>query len=474
MIALILLIALVLRLIALNQSFWLDEAVQVWASSSFSLADFFKLYLPGDFNPPLYHLLLHFWIKLFGTSEVSVRLLPVLLSIISIWLIWKIGLIIAGKKTALVSALLSATSPLFIYYSQENRMYLLSAFSVLFACWRFLALIKNQTWKNSFSFALSLILVGFSHFLAVLVLPVFFFLGLKGIKKGKLFLPFFIFAAAYLIYLPTFLRELETGVALKNSFPIWGKTVGSFGLKSVTLLPVKFIIGRINIANKLVYGFVSLFLVFLYWGAAVLSIVETFKLSRKKQDQNLILIGWLLFFPPLIGFLISFWMPVFSYFRFLFVLPFFYLLIAVYLSNRINLLKTLFPFFVLINLICSTTYLFNRNFHRENWRGAVNWIHAENKESSPVIILGQTSKPFEYYDHKKSDLVIVDNPSSANLDLSVSDSSQVFLVSYSLPIFDPKDRIRGELKDLGYQLEKEKSFRQVNLEIWALTQQIPV
>ncbi|MBU2592726.1 MAG: glycosyltransferase family 39 protein [Patescibacteria group bacterium] len=466
MIVLILSIALVLRLVALNQSFWLDEAVQVWASSAFSIADFFKSYLPGDFNPPLYHLLLHFWIKVFGISEVSVRLLPVLLSLVSVWLIWKIGLIITDKKTAFVSALFLAISPLFIYYSQENRMYLLSSFSVLFTCWRFLVLTEEQTWKNSLFFGLGLILVGFSHFLAVLVLPIFFLFGIKKVKKEKLFLPFFIFTTAYLVYSPIFLRQMRTGTALKNSFPVWGETVGSFSLKSAALLPVKFIIGRISIANKLVYGFVSLFLVFLYWGTAILPLARILKRGEQKENSGIRLVTSLLLFPPLIGFLISFWLPVFSYFRFLFVLPFFYLLIAVSLTERTKLLKKLLPVLVLINLLCSAVYLLNQNFHRENWRGAVNWLHSENKDDSSVIILGQISKPFEYYDHKKSDLVIVDNPQSANLDLSVLDNDQVFLISYSLPIFDPEDRIREELKNLGYQLKEEQSFRGVNLEGW--------
>jgi uncharacterized membrane protein len=72
MIFLILLVALVLRLINLNQPLWLDEAVQAVTAQK-SLFYIFEE-IKGDFHPPLYHALMHFWARVFGTSEVSLIL----------------------------------------------------------------------------------------------------------------------------------------------------------------------------------------------------------------------------------------------------------------------------------------------------------------------------------------------------------------------------------------------------------------
>ena len=68
---LILLLALILRLISLNQSLWLDEGIQWWAVTTFPLKHLITEYIRGDFNPPLFHTILYFWVKLFGDRGVD-------------------------------------------------------------------------------------------------------------------------------------------------------------------------------------------------------------------------------------------------------------------------------------------------------------------------------------------------------------------------------------------------------------------
>ena len=80
----ILLIGLILRLISINQSFWLDEATSVWVARDFSLKDILTKFSPGDFHPQLYYLILKAWIALFGSGEVAVRTMPVLLGLLTV------------------------------------------------------------------------------------------------------------------------------------------------------------------------------------------------------------------------------------------------------------------------------------------------------------------------------------------------------------------------------------------------------
>jgi len=108
MIVFILLSGFVLRLIAINQSLWIDEATSALVTRM-SLVDLFGKFLPGDFHPPFYYLLLKFWSNLFGSSEVALRSLSILFGLATIYLVYKLG----GR----IAALLMATSGLHIYYS---------------------------------------------------------------------------------------------------------------------------------------------------------------------------------------------------------------------------------------------------------------------------------------------------------------------------------------------------------------------
>ena len=120
----ILFIGLILRLIAITQSFWLDEAIQVLEST----VPFGKVYLiPADFHPPLFHYLGWFWLKV-STVEWWARLLPVSLGLGCIYFLYRQAKEIASQKVALVAALFLASSGFHVYYSQEFRPYILSCF----------------------------------------------------------------------------------------------------------------------------------------------------------------------------------------------------------------------------------------------------------------------------------------------------------------------------------------------------------
>lgn len=132
-IILLLLLAFILRLINLNQSFWLDEGAQMVMSQKPVLFQWIGRI--NDFHPPLYYLLMHFWLKL-GRSEWFLRLPAVLSGVATVYFIYLIARKIINEKVAVLSALFLTFAPFQIYYSQEARMYslfaLLTTASMLF------------------------------------------------------------------------------------------------------------------------------------------------------------------------------------------------------------------------------------------------------------------------------------------------------------------------------------------------------
>ena len=116
------LLALGLRLIRLSyQPLWWDEGWSLYFATT-SIRNMLEL-TAVDIHPPLYYLLLHFWIRLFGPGVISVRLLSVLIGTATVPLLYAAGRRLSGHRGGLLAAFLLAISPFHIYYSQEVRMY---------------------------------------------------------------------------------------------------------------------------------------------------------------------------------------------------------------------------------------------------------------------------------------------------------------------------------------------------------------
>jgi 4-amino-4-deoxy-L-arabinose transferase-like glycosyltransferase len=115
-------LALALRLIRIAyQPLWWDEGWSLYFATT-SIGNMMEL-TAVDIHPPLYYLLLHFWIRLLGPGIVSVRLLSVLIGTATVPLLYAAGRRLSGHRGGLLAAFLLAISPFHVYYSQEVRMY---------------------------------------------------------------------------------------------------------------------------------------------------------------------------------------------------------------------------------------------------------------------------------------------------------------------------------------------------------------
>ena len=118
-------VSVLLRTGALHDGFWIDEGIAVGIASH-DLGD-----IPGllrlDGSPPLYYLLLHGWMALFGDSEAAARALSLVFVAITVPVSWWAGTAVAGRRAGAIAAALAAGCPLLSYYGQEARMYTLVA-----------------------------------------------------------------------------------------------------------------------------------------------------------------------------------------------------------------------------------------------------------------------------------------------------------------------------------------------------------
>ncbi|HCM37311.1 MAG: hypothetical protein UV61_C0006G0164 [Candidatus Gottesmanbacteria bacterium GW2011_GWB1_43_11] len=190
-----------------TQSLWRDEAFSVWIAQD-SLSELIRR-TSGDFNPPLYYILLHYWLQIFGRSEIALRGLSV-----AFWLCFLAVVYIFAKKifksqpAAILTTALMAVNPMLLYFAFELRMYslliLLATLSMYFFYtqnwwWHILATMAGMYTQP---------------FMAFVVISQIAYLGFKKDWRriGQNSIWFFLL---YLPWIPTLLKQFAA------SGPMW-------------------------------------------------------------------------------------------------------------------------------------------------------------------------------------------------------------------------------------------------------------
>lgn len=459
----ILIIGLLLRLVSLNQSLWLDEAINIVASQKYSLLGMVTQYAVGDFHPPGWFFVLWSWGKLFGYSEIALRLPSVIFGVLTIYVTYLIGKKLLSKNLGLTAALLLSINPLHIYYSQDARMYALAALAVAVNIFLLIKTVKGEKVHLTL-LIISNFAVLISDYVSYFIFPaqLIFLLFFRKKEIIKRWIIAFIGGLALSIWwLPTFLMQLDSGAVTSSQLPTWKFVVGGFNFKTIPLTFVKIIIGRISLTDKIVYAAVllpvcSLFIYLLWRGAKLAD-----SLSKK------LLLAWIVI-PVIVATIISVVIPVYNYFRLLFIIPAFVTLTAYgILSFKDKLRYGILAGIVLIEVFCALVYLLNPLFQREDWRGLVNYF----KEKQSAVILFESSgtlPPFDYYAKGSlngkgalKDFPVKDESSVANLEDLIGNNKEVYLVDYLIQISDPNRLVAKRLEDSGYRKVDTKDFHGV-------------
>lgn len=100
---------------------WLDETISV------NIARLPVTQIPRalshDGSPPLYYILLHYWMAAFGRGDFAVRALSGVVSVGTLPVFWLAGRRMGGRTVAWVTFFLALSSPFAINYATTARMY---------------------------------------------------------------------------------------------------------------------------------------------------------------------------------------------------------------------------------------------------------------------------------------------------------------------------------------------------------------
>ncbi|MCB0756373.1 MAG: glycosyltransferase family 39 protein [Flavobacteriales bacterium] len=253
-------------------------------------------------NPPLFELILHYWMNMVGNSDYLLRLLPAIFGALTVIPVYLIGERFFSRQIGFVAAILFTFSTWNIRFAHEVRVY--SLLTLLAACsiWFFMSVVKHPKKNRNWALlGLTWILMLYSHYVSVYIIGTQIILGVFFVPKENFKRAIVLLAALFLAYLPNILvllARLDEVVESGGTWvqpPGWGEIYGSVNLM---------------LNDRLV----SLVLILILMAGFLLTKTPRIsKLTEIKQPVVFILIGLLFLIPYLSQFFISKWfIPMFT------------------------------------------------------------------------------------------------------------------------------------------------------------------
>ena len=224
------LIGIALRFIS-RGPLWLDEAQSV-AIARQPLGDIAAA-LRHDGAPPLYYVLLHGWMSLFGTSTFAVRALSAVPAVLALPVVLRLGRRVGGDAVGIAAVVLLAVSPFAVRYAVETRMYSLLLLLGLLGAHAVMSVHRHRSKRAALGVVVVSSAMLYTHYYAVFVLTV--------VGAGELWLAWrrrdraaltvaggiAVGGLTFLPWLPTFLYQSRHTGAPWNSAPDANAIVGT-------------------------------------------------------------------------------------------------------------------------------------------------------------------------------------------------------------------------------------------------------
>lgn len=152
---------------------------------------------------PVLPILISFSYRLFGVSEWSIRLVPVIASLISVFLVILLGKELISYKAGIIAGTLMTVTPMFIYYGKNpvHEVVLLPfALFGFYSYWRWRRSRERKWWMALVISLAAAMLIGWSGYYAAGLIAIYGFLTEKHSRSKFLLLPV-LMAGLFLIFL---------------------------------------------------------------------------------------------------------------------------------------------------------------------------------------------------------------------------------------------------------------------------------
>lgn len=297
------LLTLLLRLLNIEQkNLWFDEIFS-WHLSQKSFVSIING-TAGDIHPPLFYLTLHIWTMIFGESVFAMRMLSVLFSLLTSFILFNLlRIFIDNKSFILLGMILFALSPLNIYYSHEVRMLNMNLFLCAASIFYFLRIRNSYSKRENIYYILFTSAAIYTHYFSFLILGTQFLILLYDFLKSKdksILKTGVSFIAILILYIPwifIMIRQIMRGQPwrtpqtfpelFKNTLAYFNDSFFSYYIYYQDIIPLRLI------------EFISIFIL-------LVSIFAPIYFKFKLKNEKLFIVSLFFSIPFVISVIISF------------------------------------------------------------------------------------------------------------------------------------------------------------------------
>jgi len=479
LIAIPFIVALILRVIFIEQkNLWFDE-IYSWHASQYSIKSIITI-AAGDIHPPLFYIVLKFWTFVLSDSIFSMRMLSVTISLFSMVFIYLLcKKIFKSNLEIFFVLLLFAVLPLNIYYSQEVRMFNLNLLLCTGSVYFFLTFLNKPKILTGVFYIIATTFAVYTHYFAFLIFFTQAVILLFGLVKKEIdfsflkkFLPYFL--GVLILYIPWFGKFFyqvakgqswrvpqETYQVLINTFAFFKEIFFGYYFYyegKYTLFAVKYLI-------LLVVLFFIIFGLRLFIKELKKSSTPPSDCDKKKRTAFYSML--FLVIPLTVGIIISFKSSILLS-RYLSITVPYFLIALVYFSFSLKkkyFTYTLVVFFLLIS-IAGTTITFRHDFKNNDYREIISYIEEFHNEGDVITVDPHYNGwVFKYYcSHNET---VLDLPKILGWNLkekidSISQKPEIknvwFITDYSALNKTGYDEVSDEMNTLGFKLERANIF----------------
>ncbi|MBQ6437801.1 glycosyltransferase family 39 protein [bacterium] len=489
-------LALLLRLPLLGGSFWLDEAAQAWESARPWNQ---QLAIKDDFQPPLLHVLTwaamkvsesEWWLRTWGA------LLPGLLTVAAVYLL---GQKLVSKRTGVVASLFLATSGFHVFFSQELRPY---SWAACLAAWSWLFLLEYmrvghdfyqwparwREWSTNWPVNRELVFFWLGSIAGIYTMYLYPFV-LAGqllwlVVRGRWRVALVsgaVVTLAFLPWAPSFAGQWQAGQQLRADFVGWEQMVSFPAGRAMALTVAKFLFGMMDVEVNAIFVTVTLLV-------AVLAAVAALGWGKKfwQEGKETVLIALFASVVPfLLAAIVSVWVPVIQPKRVMFALAWWCLMLAMVAMGKRGhkqkfggLSLGLVGLLLSINLISVYQYWTRESLQRENWRGAIEALHAwlPTQSSLAFFTFPAPFSPWNWYEPRMGGTIaaVATGTFDTKNDLSwqniqIDDFEYIVTFDYMAELTDSQRLLPQFLREHGFY-HTELEWSEPNLgtvRVWA-------